>query len=344
MTIPSSLQQEPLQVYLVGSLPLSSSTEVFQRLATTFPNRLLRMPDGETGKRYYFTRWQRDIFEKAPFVLSSRGQSITKTKELDAPISLKPLEYDDFALASYADFCKLRGQGVISPGIRFQVCLPTPINVIISHIDPKYQVEVEVLYTRALMAALRRIQDNIPKEDLAIQWDAAVEFALIEGIEHPFFSKSWFSPLKQGLEERFARLTASVDECVEMGFHLCYGDIGHKHFVEPKDAGHLVEMANVISSLTSRNVNWIHMPVPKDRTDDAYYAPLKELKLRKETKVYLGLAHPWDLDGTQKRIKAARKVLDNFGIASECGMGRTPNDEFDAIIEVLVTASKGFEA
>jgi hypothetical protein len=148
------------------------------------------MPDGETGKRYYFTRWQRAIFEKCPFILSNRGDSGTETVERTGPISRNPLEYDDFALASYTDFCKLREQGAIPPGARFQVCLPTPVNVIIGHIRPRYQVEVEVLYESAMLAALRRIQDNIPKEDLAIQWDAALEFAMIEEVESPLFLKA----------------------------------------------------------------------------------------------------------------------------------------------------------
>lgn len=259
---------------------------------------------------------------------------------IEGPIKPNPLEYDDFAMASYNDFCKLREQGIIPPGVRFQVCLPTPFNVIMLFIDPKYQVEVEALYEKALLAALRRIQDNIPKEDLAIQWDAAIEFAAIEGVQHPFFPfNPWFSPLKEGLEERFKRLAAAVDEGVELGFHLCYGDVEHKHFVEPKDAGHLVEMANVISSVTRRMVDWVHMPVPKNRVDDEYYAPFKQLRLKSQTKVFLGLAHAWDVEGTQKRIEVARKVLGDFGIATECGMGRTPKDEFDAVMDVLATAS-----
>lgn len=332
---PLSQPEHHLQVHFVGSLPLSSSTEVFQRLATSLPNRLCRIPDGETGKRHQFTAWQRGVFDESPFVLRNHGIPSSEKEEPTGPIRLNPVGYDDFALTSYADFCKLREQGIIPRGIRFQVCLPTPINVIIVHVKPKYQAEVEILYEKALLAALRRIQDKIPKEDLAIQWDASREFFMLEQVEDVLSSKPWFFPLKDGLKERFVRLTAAVDEGVEMGVHLCYGDFGHKHFVEPKNAGHLVDMSNMISSLVKRDVNWIHMPVPKARTDAEYYAPLKELKLRKETKIYLGLVHPWDLDGTQKRIETARKVVDGFGIATECGLGRTSKEEFDAMMVVL---------
>ena len=148
----------------------SSSTEVFRRLAAIFSNSLRLMPGGETGKRCYFTRWQRAFFEKSSFFLRNRGDPGTEAEEPTGPILLNPLEYDDFALTSYADFCKLREQGIIAPGIRLQVCLSTPVNVIIGHVHPRYQVEVEVSYERALLTALRLIQDSIPKEDLAIQW------------------------------------------------------------------------------------------------------------------------------------------------------------------------------
>ena len=337
---PQFPSNSPRTLHLVGSIPLSSNTEVFTRLSTAFPNRLLCLSDGETGKRGYFTRWQRAIFSQSPFILRSHTDGevdkFDKTNTSEQ-IKLNPVEYDDFALKSYKEFKRLREQGVIEPGIRFQVCLPTPVNVISGHIKPEYQAEVEILYQDLLLGALRKIQDHIPKEDLAIQWDCAFEFAMLEGIS--FGSQPWFSPLKEGLAERMLRVTDEVDEGVQVGFHLCYGDSAHKHFVEPKDTGLLVEMANLISGMAKRDVNWIHMPVPKNRVDDAYYAPLEKLKLRKETMLYLGLAHAWDLDGTKRRIEAAKKVVKNFGIATECGMGRTPKDEFESVIEVLASVS-----
>jgi hypothetical protein len=34
----------------------------------------------------------------------------------------------------------------------------------------------------------------------------------------------------------FARLGRAVPDDVELGFHLCYGDLDAKHFVQPTDA------------------------------------------------------------------------------------------------------------
>jgi len=139
--------------------------------------------------------------------------------------------------------------------------------------------------------------------------------------------------------ERILKLCHAADEGVELGFHLCYGDAGHQHFIEPEDSAVLVKMANAISKGVNRDVNWIHMPVPKDRVDEAYYAPLKELNLRKETELYLGLVHGGDLEGTWKRIEIAAKVVEIFGVTSECGMGRMSKDEFDSVLEILATVT-----
>ena len=90
----------------------------------------------------------------------------------------------------------------------------------------------------------------------------------------------------------------------------------------------MVEMANLIARSVARPIAWMHMPVPIERTDDAFYTPLKDLRLAAGTELYLGLVHARDgVDGTKKRMAAARKVVPVFGIASECGIsrGRDPN-------------------
>jgi hypothetical protein len=251
-------------------------------------------------------------------------------------LTLKPLGYDDFALASYADFCKLRGEGIIESGVRFQVSLPTPLNVIASIIDEPYQVETEPLYEKALLASLRRIQDNIPTQDLAIQWDMAREIAMLET---PQISIPWFHPLNGGIFERFVRPAEAVDEGVQMGIHLCYGDHLHKHFLEPRVMGLMVEFANGILGGEKREINYIHMPVPKERVDEGYFAPLKGLTLREETELFLGLAHGWDEEGTRRGIEVSKWFVKEFGVATECGMGRTPADEFESVLEGLAAVT-----
>jgi hypothetical protein len=115
---------------------------------------------------------------------------------------------------------------------------------------------------------------------------------------------------------------------VELGFHLCYGDLDAKHFIEPIDATKMVELANLITRSVPRPITWMHMPVPIGRTDGAFYMPLRNLALGPETELYLGLVHAEDgVEGTRRRIEAAKPYAPTFGIASECGIsrGRDPN-------------------
>ena len=116
---------------------------------------------------------------------------------------------------------------------------------------------------------------------------------------------------------------ALIPPTVELGFHLCYGDRGHRHFIEPKDCANLVEVANGIAERVQREIQWVHLPVPRSRNDAAYFDPLRHLTLAPATTLYLGLVHQTDgLAGTQTRMAAAARVVPDFGIAAECGLGR----------------------
>jgi hypothetical protein len=70
-------------------------------------------------------------------------------------------------------------------------------------------------------------------------------------------------------------------------------------------------------------VQLIHMPVPRNRTDDAYFAPLRNLILQPQTELCLGVVHYTDgVRGTRERLAVARKYAPQFAIATECGFGR----------------------
>src|SRR5262249_49880375 len=110
---------------------------------------------------------------------------------------------------------------------------------------------------------------------------------------------------------------------IDLLYHLCYGDSGHKHVVEPTDMADMVEFANRVSKDIKRPIALIHMPVPRNRSDDAYFAPLHGLRLRPETQLCLGLVHYTDgLDGTTRRLETAKRYASSFSIATECGFGR----------------------
>jgi hypothetical protein len=90
-----------------------------------------------------------------------------------------------------------------------------------------------------------------------------------------------------------------------------------------------------VATALKRPLNWIHLPVPKERTDAAYFAPLAGLATEPETTVFLGLVHASDgFDGARRRIKAAAEFLPEFGIATECGMGRRPAGQIPELLDL----------
>ena len=72
---------------------------------------------------------------------------------------------------------------------------------------------------------------------------------------------------------------------------------------------------------------YVHMPVPVDRSDDAFHRPLRDLKLGAGTELFLGVVHARDgVEGTRARMAAARRYVPEFGIAMECGMARARSE------------------
>jgi hypothetical protein len=135
---------------------------------------------------------------------------------------------------------------------------------------------------------------------------------------------------------RFRRLTAPVPAAVHLGVHLCYGDYDGKHMIEPEDATKLTELANLVTEESARPLQFLHVPVPIERDDDAYYAPFRRLELEPDTEVFLGLVHHADgVEGARRRIQAAEHHVPSFGVATECGIGRAhTSEEIETIFDI----------
>jgi hypothetical protein len=334
----SSSTPKPHGAHLVGSVPLANAEEVFRTASSILGDRLHRIPDGETGVRTNWIGWQVAFFEKnSAFELippEPEAYAMLPRFKLRSDASSKlifdNIGYADAAIASYAIFSQLKQAGIIPTHCRFQVSLPTPIASVVAFVMPEDMAAVEPAYEAEMLHELDRISAAIPHNELAIQWDVAVEFGILEGVLPSFLSDS-----KTEILTRLIRLGNSVQSDIEMGYHLCYGDAGHQHFKQPEDSSKLVEVANAVSAGVTRTINWIHLPVPRERTDDAYFAPLKNLKLHKETELYLGLVHYTDgTEGTKQRIATAEMYVSEFGVATECGLGRRPAETIPNLLRI----------
>ena len=336
-----SEQSESQGVHLVGSIPLRDSRRVFKTTSSILGDYIARVPDGETGIRSNWVDWQLPLLESNPDleVVVNDVYEYTQIKMFGiregsnfSDLDLGPLGYAEAAINSYSNFRELKLAGDLPTHYRFQVCLPTPLATTHLYIHPSLQAGFETQYEERMLAELDQIIAAIPADELAIQWDTAVEFALLEGV-----MPTYIEDPEMGINERLARLGAAVPEPVELGFHLCYGDSGHKHFCEPKDMAKLVAVSNCIADRTQRTVNWIHMPVPRNRSDSNYFKPLENLRLSESTRLYLGLIHHTDgASGARSRIAAAKKHYPRFGVATECGFGRRPPDIVEELMNLHV--------
>ena len=338
----SDSANRPRGAHLVGSVPLADSEAVFRAVCAGLGGRLRRVPDGETGIRTNWIQWQFPLllevpeFESADEPAGPFGARLQlRSGASGGDIAFPELGYRAAAIESYEVFSSLKREGVIGAGMRFQVCLPTPLAVIHVRFVPRDQEAVEQAYERQLLAELDEMLDVIPAEELAIQWDTAVEFAILEGLLPSFLADP-----EAEIVERLVRLGNRVPTGVETGYHLCYGDVEHQHFVEPADTAKLVAIANGVCAGVERSIDWMHMPVPRGRNDEVYFAPLRELRLQAGTEFYLGLVHLTDgVEGTNGRIAAAQRVVADFGVATECGFSRRPAETIPDLLGVHVGVS-----
>ena len=179
----------------------------------------------------------------------------------------------------------------------------------------------------------------VPHSDLCIQWDICIEMVLWDG--RLTYMHNPFANLLAEVMGRMKRLMAAVPNDVELGFHLCYGDWEAKHFIEPLDATKLVEVANALTAAAPRPITYVHMPVPINRADDAYFQPLSKLRLSTGTELYLGVVHADGVDATRKRMETASKYVSDFGIATECGIARCRTPEVvRSLLQVYAGASR----
>jgi hypothetical protein len=342
------------RLHLIGSIPLETSEQVFRALAQELGPWLKRYPDGETGERSRWVYFQGQMLRAHPDMeidptvppypfVQWDGKVIREINQVRFKPTVDPNKikfetgYDKAALASWPAFKRLREDGTVAKDACFQVSLPTPHSSGYLYVSGPARPTYFAVYERALLAALANIVKAIPVQDLSIQWDVCQEVLAFEG-----YFKDRPADYKKQTFDMLGRLGDAVPTGVELGYHLCYGSPQDEHLVQPKDAAVLVEMMEGIAAATKRPINFFHIPVPKDRTDAAYYAPLARWKRPKGTNLYLGLLHHDDAAGDKARIVEARRHIPDFGFSAECGWGRTQPGRLPGLLAGHRSAAEAF--
>jgi len=321
-------------VHFVGSIPLPDSETVFRTLSQACGKHVIRLPDGETGIRKTWIRFLQDVLARDPAIeLASDappfrfvqwdGKLVREIPRLRVKPGATPkvttirTGYADMAIESFGVFDRLQKAGVIPAGVQFQISIPTPIAPTYNNMVPADRPKVLAALVPHFIGEVAQIAEALPNDRIALQWDVCQEVLAWEGYYEP-------GPVDVRKEtiDVLTRIGDGVPASIEFGYHLCYGSPADEHMVLPKDMGIMVEMTNAVVAGVKRPIQFFHMPVVKARTDDAYFAPLKNLKLRPETELYLGLIHHNDAAGDAARLTAARRHHRVDGVGTECGMAR----------------------
>jgi hypothetical protein len=342
----------PDHVHFNGSVNLADAESVMREIASRVPSGLQRIPDGETGDRGNWIFFQLQRFLELPWLVAARPLDAPVGEYEQVPqlrlaegadprqVSWPDLGYANAYLRSYETFAALRGQGVIPAGVRFQVEYPTPLASIGAYIVPEEQQALLGSYERAMFADLDRLLAAIPHDEVAVQWDVAVEFGVLEEA---------FAP---GGAQAFDAIIAALAKCIDQvpaeipaGLHLCYGDYGHQHFMQPESLALQVRVVNAVAAAAGRPVSFVSFTVPQYQREDGYFAPLAQLTTGPDTELNFALVpyHPAEqaagtTDAQVRLIDAALAGSPggarNWGICTECGMGRVSRDEVPALLDL----------
>jgi hypothetical protein len=339
-------------VHFVGSIPLPDAETVFRTLANAAAPHLLRLPDGETGIRKTWIRFLQDVLAENPAIERATDVPPLKFTQWDGKVlreiprlRIRPgatpdpgtfkTGYAEMAIASWGLFERLAREGVIPEKVKFQVSLPTPIAPTYNNMVPSDRPALLPALTEHLIGEVNEIAAAIPNNRIALQWDVCQEVLAWEG----YYEKGPVDFRSETLGV-LTQIGNAVPAAIELGYHLCYGSPADEHVVQPKDMAIMAEMASAICAGVGRSIQYFHMPVPKDRTDDAYFAPLDNLRLPPGTQLYLGLVHYDDAQGDAARLLAARRHARVDGVATECGMGRGNPTRLPALLAAHVRAAE----
>jgi hypothetical protein len=343
-------RSKPPIAHFVGSIPLPDAETVFRTLSEAVGPYLLRLPDGETGIRKTWIRFLQTVLAENPAIEVAKDVPPFKFTQWDGKVlreiprlRIKPgakpdpntfkTGYAEMAIASWSLFERLQKAGVIPANVKFQVSLPTPIAPTYNNMAPSDRPALLPALTAHFIGEVGRIAAAIPNDRLAVQWDVCQEVLAWEG-----YYEAGPVDFRDETIGVLTEIGDAVPTAIELGYHLCYGSPADEHCVQPKDMAIMVEMTNAIARGVARPIQFVHMPVPKSRTDDGYFAPLEDLRLASGTELYLGLIHHDDAQGDAARLAAARRHGRVGGIATECGMARGDPARLPSLLAAHVRA------
>jgi len=337
------------KLMLVGSVPLETTKEVFEKFGVPLGPHLDTLPDGEVGpRRYWVSGVHYRVFANHPDLevvrRPRRDNDVERlvphdqgdTWQFRVKEGVKQLVFGDpgwrlgFALDainSHALLTAMKREGKLPQHLRLQVSLPA-VNSVCAPANFPVPGDLDIVrpgFTAAMKAEIATMLAKIPRRDLAIQLDLARETIEASG-GVPGIT------MDASIEMSTAQIRAlapTIPEDVQLGYHFCFGTIGGWPRFSPADLAPTVKLANAVVAASGRRVDWLHIPVLPDAGED-FFKPLAGLKAS-GARVYLGMVHT--MRDYAERMRAARKFLPDFGVGAYCGFGREAPSEVERVLK-----------
>lgn len=331
---------------LVGSIPLDTAEQVFRAFGPTLGEHLPFIPDGEIGERRY---WIDGIAYR---VLNGHRELDTLHYPSPGPdgveewrpqgigdefrFRVKPgiskvrfgdpgwrLGYTRDAVNSYFVFKTLRKDGVIPAHMRFQVCLPLVWSAFAGFFpDQADRDKVISGATEAFRTEVAELVRQIPPEDLAIQWDLAIENRFVEPLLAMGDEKGARN-LARRMAEPMAEICSVIPRQVLLGHHSCFGTLNGWPSRQPPSLLGTVMVLNEVIAAGGRPVDFLHFPTIASSAEE-FFRPLQDLDVA-QSRVFVGAIHHMHGPGGMKQqLQIVKKFLPEFALAAPCGFGRAP--------------------
>lgn len=331
---------------LVGSIPLETPEEVFRTFGAPLGGSLAYMPDGEVGdRRYWIDGLAYRVFNGHPEIETLKrpapdenGVEQWRPRGMDDQFRFRVrpgvervrfgdpgwrLGYARDAVSSYFVFRQLKKEGVIPSSVRFQACLPLTYSAVgLFFPEPADHPRIVPGFTEALAAEVAKMAEKMPADDLAIQWDLAVENRYVDvklAQEGPEAARAE----AQRLVEPTRQVCEAIPGETALGYHACFGTLNGWPSRQPPDLTGAVMLLNAAVAASGRRVDFVHFPT-LGSAEETFFAPLKDLDAG-DARVYVGaIHHMHGRAGLAGQLRTVRRYLPEFGLAAPCGFGRAP--------------------
>jgi hypothetical protein len=329
--------------HLVGSLPAPDARAAMTQALDAVRDRLMTLPDGETGERHHWIihiveafREHPDLELKADGDWSDYDKLPIFKERAGRKLSGEALDFGHVAAfrESFPIFKELRGD---RSELAFQVGVPGDFDMALFTFGAAGALRHRKPFTDATVNEIRAIHAE-GGADVVFQIEIPVELVFIARAPGP----------GQGVAAKLlargvANLAKQSPMGARFGLHLCLGDMNHKALGSLVDTAPLVTLSNALAKAwpAGRPLEFIHAPFAAAEepppTPPRWYAPLDDLRVSPGTRFIAGFAHEDQPIEDQRFILETieRLVGAPVGISTSCGLGRrTPEAAARALARI----------